>query len=197
VTLPLNDLQRYCRDGATKQVLVDLRDRELIARSTPWLIGGAACLMPSDNRQRPNEWRLEARLGAGPGMKGMTTDYEHDSAYAFVLPLIGLEVEMVRENRLFATAWIEPDCATSIHVPVVGWDPYADGSGATPCPRCEKNGEEPHLMVEQYIPPSPAVAMDRALQQDATLDELTGVYNEVRGRRVSIVLKDMIEDDEE
>lgn len=128
-------------------------------------------------------WRLEAHL------KDNACDFEHDTAYALKLPLIGLELDdlAIYYSRAHFVAWVHPDAAPGrsssgdFHVPRAGYDPtkHAD---AIVCDGvynekkkkyCKWNDGEKHVIVPEgfYVPP-----FDREL------------YRAVRGKKVEIVI---------
>jgi hypothetical protein len=85
---------------------------------TPWLRFGQAQLS-SQSERHTGRSRLEARMTAG------VTDFEHDSAYALRLPLIGVQFDglLVRYHTTFLIGWIDPDAEEDFHVPGPGYDP--------------------------------------------------------------------------
>ena len=84
-----------------------------------WLIFGQTQVRTS--RDRPDgRWRLDARMGNG------ATDFEHDSAYAISLPLVGLQFLRVDYHQTELVAWVDPNCGqtqTDFHVPRPGYNP--------------------------------------------------------------------------
>ena len=81
-----------------------------------WLVLGESRLRTQ--RDRPDgRWRLEALLKAG------VTDFEHDSAYALGLPLIGVHFDGIEYHQTKLTAWIDPNEANGFHVPKPGYNP--------------------------------------------------------------------------
>ena len=147
-------------------------------KSVEWLRLGAASLQRIENHRRPNSWYLSAHLGSGPdaGVEGMATDFEHDSAYACRMPLIGLELEMVRDHSLFAAAWVDPDALDDFKVPLPGYNPLAHPKAfVCEAKRCIEGSEgEKHIIVPEghYMP--------------ETNPEL---YELVRGKRVEIYMR--------
>lgn len=154
-----------------------------------WLTFGE-CELRTDSKRSA---RLEAHL------KGSTCDFEHDTAWALRLPLIGLQLADVGvwHSRTHFTAWVDPDAGGSMpdfHVPRPGYNPMAHPE-AEICDGiydekkrkyCKWNEGKKHIIVPEgfYVPP-----FDREL------------YEVVRGKRVEIstgpTLKDVEFDEPE
>lgn len=81
-----------------------------------WLICGQSKLIPQRDH-RDGRWRLEAYLPDG------VTDFEHDSGYAFKLPLIGVEFEMVDYHQATFHGWVDPNDQDDFRVPRPGYNP--------------------------------------------------------------------------
>lgn len=135
-----------------------------------WLVFGAAMLKQArDNFD--GRWFLEAYMKDA-------TDFEHDSALALRLPLIGLRICRVRHQHTIMAAWVDPNEDVSsdgrwaeFHVPRAGYDPTKHPEACV----C-KTGQcksKPHPMVPPgfYVPPF-------------DLD----LYMAVRGKKVEITL---------
>jgi hypothetical protein len=131
-----------------------------------WLVFGQANLRPS--RDRPDgRWRLDARMTGG------VTDFEHDSAYALKLPLIGVVFENVDYHASVFTGWVDPninvDDSSEFRVPRQGYDPTKlPDAHMCKTGECKKN---PHIIVPEgfWLPP-----FDLEL------------YRAVRGKKVEI-----------
>lgn len=153
-----------------------------------WLTFGE-CELRVDGKR--GSARLEAHL------KGSTCDFEHDTAWALKLPLIGLKLDEmgVWRSRTHFTAWVDPDAGgdmPSFHVPRPGYNPMAhkdieicDGIYDERKKKyCKWNEGKKHIIVPEgfYVPPF-----------DAEL------YEAVRGKRVEIstgpALKDVVFDE--
>ena len=93
---------------------------------------------------RDGEWKLSARYA------GRVTDFEHDSAYCFTVPLIGLRLIFVRGGRSFFEAYVHPRNEDEFRFPTEAEDP-AGFRGARQCTHCD----EPHTIVPEgrYQPP--------------------------------------------
>lgn len=90
---------------------------------------------------------LDARLTAG------VTDFEHDSAHALRLPLIGLTFQHLWYQNAYFKAWVNPNDPDGFRVPRAGYNPMKLPDAYT----CESDycKEEPHIVVPEgyYCPP--------------------------------------------
>ncbi len=139
----LTDLRSITRDSDTclTTVYIKMSQEE---RRVEWLVFGQAQIRI---HHRPSSIWLTAYLKDG------ATDFEHDSAYALRLPLIGLEFEGVRYHTTMLKAWIDPneeDEDGDFHVPRPGYNPM-ELDEAEVCKECE----EQHIIVPEdfYVPP--------------------------------------------
>jgi hypothetical protein len=140
-------------------------------KQVPWLRFGAAQLR---HNERTRSSSIAARLTAG------VTDFEHDSAYAMRLPLIGVEFEKEFEYSIVLLhGWVDPSASEDFHVPLPGYDP-SSLPGATVCKdaRCS----EPHPIVPEMHFAGPPSKDCREL------------YEKVRGKRVEIRIRYKIGD---
>jgi hypothetical protein len=107
----------------------------------PWLIFGQCDFQYHESLK---QWLLKAYLPEG------VTDPEHDSAYAFRLPLVGLQFSGLWYHQSHFDAWVDPSGADDFRVPKTGYDPLklADTQTCTDC-------DEKHLIVPEghYVPP--------------------------------------------
>ena len=84
------------------------------------------------------------------------TDFEHDSAYALSLPLIGLRFTRLDYHSTHFDAWVDPshDADRGFRVPSPGYDPMKHPD-AIVCraKTCRRDG--PHIIVPEghYLPP--------------------------------------------
>lgn len=125
-----------------------------------WLTFGEAQLRL---HEKQGVWDLMAYLNGG------ATDFEHDSAYALSLPLIGLAWERLYHHRSTFTAWVHPAAESrDFRVPRSGYNPMALGVAQT-CRRCTPH--HPIVPEGHYQPPF-----------DAEL------YKLVAGKRVEITI---------
>lgn len=126
-----------------------------------WLVFGEAKLRGHE-RNRTHE--LMAYLNGG------MTDFEHDSAYALCLPLIGLQWTSMDYHTSHFVAWVNPNVESDrdFRVPRPGYSP-ADLPESKMCRRCKPH----HIIVPEgyYQPP-----------YDGEL------YKLVRGKRVEITI---------
>lgn len=159
------DLRGITRDSDTQRTTVYLGDR-YGRNENEWIICGSARLRFHDNKK---QWMLAAYLNGG------ATDFEHDSAYALQLPLIGVIFNGCEYNHVDLTAWVDPDAVdgswTDFHVPTSSdYNPMKHEDAMT-CTEHESCKEEPHIIVPEgfYVPP-----YDRDL------------YKKVFGKRVMI-----------
>lgn len=117
---------------------------------TSWLRFGQAQL---SSERLAGQYRLEARMTEG------VTDFEHDSAYALRLPLIGVQLDgsFVRYHTTYLIGWIDPNAEEDFHVPDPGYDP-AKLQDAYRCrdARCLRDNPDGHIIVPEgyYVPPS-------------------------------------------
>lgn len=80
------------------------------------------------------------------------SDFEHDSAYALRLPLIGLKLEHVWYHTTYLTAWVDPNDAESFHVPLPGYNPMKL-PGASICKEKYCGNKHPMVPEGHYVPP--------------------------------------------
>jgi hypothetical protein len=150
VALDLAHLSRDLEDCRTEVYLVDLVEEKL------WISAGAASLM--DNHS--GGWMLSSKLDA--------TDDEHDRAYSFQLPLVGVTLSFVSNHTVYLNGWIDSTNPQRFRVPSPGRDPYV---AAKKCGECKGSDSHRIVQADQWLPP-----------HDAEL------FFYVRGCRVQIVL---------
>ncbi len=174
--LPKADFRSITRrsDICLTQVIVRL-DFET---KVEWLTLGESRVR-SRRDTKDGNWRLDAYLPIG------VTDFEHDSAYALQLPLIGLQFDHVYYHRTYLTGWVDPDCndGREFRVPGPGYDPMSHPE-AVECraATCKSNKPFPHMIVPQnfYVPPF-------------NLD----LYKIVKGKQVEIRIGPIFEKEDE
>lgn len=131
-----------------------------------WLVFGEAHIQKFE---RKGQYLLKAYLPAG------VTDFEHDSAYAFRLPLMGLEMDELflsyHQTRLRAI--VDPNNSDDFRVPRPGYDPLKM-EGTHTCKAYDQCKEKPHLIVPEGFYAGPP--FDRKL------------FELVRGKRVEIIV---------
>lgn len=136
----------------------------------PWIRCGQASIR-KPNSSDGSQYMLTAYLPAG------VTDLEHDSAYAFGLPLIGVTLDGVDYSQTTIKAWVDPDpeALREFRVPRPGYNPM-ELPEAKICD-ARKHGYEcyknPHKVIPEglYAGPKP----------DAEL------FEAVRGKKVEIL----------
>jgi hypothetical protein len=142
------------------------------ANMVKWLVCGQSRLIPQRERS-DGTWRLEAYLTVG------VTDFEHDSAYAFKLPLIGVQFDSVSYHQTQLTGWVDPnggdESFPDFHVPRPGYNPMKL-PGAELCDLGEHGYtcyKKPHMIVPEkhFVPPF-----------DAEL------YEAIKGKKVEILI---------
>jgi hypothetical protein len=164
VAIPETDLTKITRESKTQrtEVFVEWGHHEQKLR---WLTLGQSRLRRAHDRD-DGCWQLAAYLTAG------VTDFEHDSAYALQLPLVGLHFKSVEYQRATFEAWVDPNPndLSSFHVPRPGYNPMKLPE-AYICKMKGQCAKEPHIIVPEgfYVPP---------------VDE--DLWLLVRGRRVEI-----------
>lgn len=155
------DLRSITRDSRTQRTVVTVH-LDWQTRAT-WLVFGQGRLRFFEKK---HTWQLAAFLKDG------ASDFEHDSAFALQLPLIGLQFEGTEYHQSTFVAWVDPngdEPFQDFRVPRPGYNPMKH-KDAILCRkgRCK---EEPHIMVPEgfYVP-----------KYDPEL------YRAVRGKKVEI-----------
>lgn len=166
------DLRAITRRSDTCVTTVGLR-LSWEERNFRWLVLGEAHL---SSREGGNKgWTLKAYLTSG------VTDFEHDSAYALQLPLIGVQLDSVYYHSSHIVGWVSPEDASDFRVPRPGYNPM-EHEDAVKCDGDRCGG--PHVIVPEnhYCPP-----FDREL------------FEAVKGKRVEIHIGPVVpkEDDDE
>lgn len=167
------DLRLITRASDQVRTLVILEDRYR-ENTMKWLEFGECRLRRSDSSEFV-EYALHAFLPRG------VTDFEHDSACAVSLPLIGLEFRGIEYHQATFTAFISLDAGepfAGFHVPRPGYNPM-EHEDAEMCD--SKHCNEPHIIVPEdfYVP-----SFDSEL------------YAAVRGRGVRIYIGPVLEEDD-
>lgn len=120
-------------------------------RDMMWLIFGESNL---DVHAKPyRRWKLEARMTYG------VTDRERSAAFAFMLPLIGVELEGINMGRVVLHGLIDPNDPDGFHVPRPGYDP-TKLHGARVDAKSTQYEPHPHIIVPDgywFPPPDPAL----------------------------------------
>lgn len=164
-TTPLTDLRGITRDSKRCRTTVLI---QLGLDKVKWLVFGQAQLR--NDTRRDGSFQLSARMIEG------VTDFEHDSAYALQLPLIGVAFDslVVHYHETHLAGWIHPDDQDGFRVPGPGYDPRKHKESRI-CKEKTCLGDHPkgHVIVPEdfFVPPH-------------DLD----LYRRVRGKRVEIVI---------
>lgn len=157
------DLREITRESHLCRTVVFLQGSIYERRQFKWLELGQAVLRRQKESSSLNAWRLEAYLTEG------TCDFEHDSAYALELPLIGLQLGDlgIHYHTTYLTAWVDPNAADQFsqgfRVPRPGYNPMKHEKAVT-CEGvynekkrkyCKWNEGKPHIIVPEgfYRPP--------------------------------------------
>lgn len=127
-----------------------------------WIVLGQTSISKTGGANSPGKWSLKSYLGSG------MTDFEHGSAYAIHLPLIGVQFEYSQYGTSYLYAWIDSDAEDQFCVPPPGYDPSKD-SKATCC-KMKDCSFGRHMLVAYTPPRNPEL------------------YKLVRGKQVSILL---------
>jgi len=117
-------------------------------RGKEWIIMGQARLVARDRSQGPSVWTFDAYLPAN------VTDFEHDSAYAIRMGLVGVEFKNVYYGHTEIVAVIDPMDFEGFHVPSPGYNPMKlEGAHQCMSDHCKR---EPHIVVPEgnYVPPN-------------------------------------------
>jgi hypothetical protein len=141
------DLRNITResDHCLSTVTIRMGDWWDRGTDTPWLKFGQAQIRKHENSDL-TWWQLGAYLKDG------ATDFEHDSGYAFRMPLVALEYTFTLNHGSRFSAIIHPNMADEFHVPLPGYNPL-EHENTQKCDRCTE--ERAHLIIPQgfYVPP--------------------------------------------
>jgi len=131
--LPLMDLTGVTRPGVVTSITLDGYPR------SEWIRCGVVVLQ----QQSRGPWRLGARAKEG------VTDFEHDSAWIFQLPLVGVSLDMIDMGTVFVTGYIAGDMG-DFRVPAAGDYNPAQHPEASLC-RGEHCGMGAHPIVPEDL----------------------------------------------
>jgi hypothetical protein len=136
-----------------------------------WLKFGQANLRRQIDSSHDGRYRLEAYLKEG------VTDFEHDSAYALRLPLVGVQLSTlpVLYHNTILVGWVDSaqdEDYEDFHVPRPGYNPMKHPE-AHICKSEYCKRDEEHIIVPEgfYVPP-----FDQEL------------FDFVKGKRVEIIM---------
>ena len=165
------DMRKYTRDAKTTETNISI---VMDYQQWPWIKAGTCQLSSRKSDHRP-VWDFGARLLNA-------TDFEHDSAYAFKIALIGVEFEMLHGGTFWFHGWIDAADPTDFCMYPPGVDPYAD---AAPC-KARECKTSPHRIVERFAPPSASLIKESGrLPGDVATQQL---WERVRGQLIKIVI---------
>lgn len=170
--IPHTDLRSITRGADTTRTTIEIIDRYGSGRHL-WITCGQVNLRKYDNRA---EVDLTCYLTEG------VTDFEHDSAYAFVLELIGWTFDSMRYSAVTFNAWIPAELGgfNDFRVPGPGYNPMErDDVHLCDDGHCK---EDPHIMVDEgfYIAPANPELFER-----------------VKGKRVRVTMRPVYEHERE
>jgi hypothetical protein len=136
ITAPL-DLKSVTRDSDL--VVTDIKiytgDYSKGSGFQDWISCGSVDLRAPTG---PSPWMLNARAKEG------ITDFEHDSAYIFRIPVVGVELSFISNGYTYLKGYIGGD-VDDLRVPMeTGYDPLKL-KGTKTCKSCKK----PHPIVEE------------------------------------------------
>lgn len=138
-----------------------------------WLIAGQGEFR---QHERFKTWELLMRLTAG------VTDFEHDSAYAFQLPLIGLTFDSLYYHRTTFVAWVDPNDFEKFRVPRPGYNPMKHKDTYLCKDKdCRREDKKGHMIVPEDLFAGP--------RPDAEL------FKAVRGKRVEVTFGPVYKDE--
>lgn len=157
------DLTNITRNSNASLTEVFIHD-SIYGKSFPWLKLGESSL----EKNRAGSFRLKAYLTAG------VTDAEHSSAYALILPLIGVDFDdmYIYNNITHLIGWVDSTDIDTFCVPLEGYNPM-ELPEASVCKdkACVKENPSSHIIVPEgyYTPHSNRI-----------------LFNQVKGHKVSI-----------
>lgn len=168
---PVLDLRAMSRDSDTCLTQVSLFPDWDSKNGFVWIQAGQTSLRQKRNGDPIFGHTLTCYLNKG------ATDVEHDSAYLFQLPLVGLTFVSLFYHQVTFGAYIDPTLDTSydgdrFSVPNPDYDPFKE---ADRCKSCK--GKEAHKFVP-YLPPN-----NMAL------------YQKIKGMRVEVVVSPVMPDE--
>ena len=145
-SFPFNDLRAITRHSDRYLTTVMLYHGHYLKKH--WMSLGQARLVKQERSQGASTWRFDAYLTEG------VTDFEHDSAYAIRMGLIGVEFKNVCYGHTEVMAIIDPQGFDQFGVPPSGYNPMTM-EGAEQCENDHCIEHEPHIVVPEghYVPP--------------------------------------------
>jgi hypothetical protein len=145
----LVDLRSITRHSDKVETHVSVAESPWDGTRHTWIVCGESMLRKRASRGLGTvpEYTLGAYLTAG------VTDFEHDSAHAFCLPLLGLHFDGIAMGRVWLGAVIDPRNGDDFRVPAPGYNPM-EHEDAYEC-KDERCSAQPHIIVPEgcYQPP--------------------------------------------
>lgn len=148
--IPHTDLRSITRGAETARTTIEIIDRYDNAARHLWITCGQVSLRQDD--RRPGDVTITCYLTEG------VTDFEHDSAYAFHLDLIGWVFRGVDYGAVSFYGWLPSDIGWpgEFRVPGPGYNPMEDSDVYL----CNEDycAKDPHPMVSEgkfIAPPNP------------------------------------------
>lgn len=173
VVVPI-DFRPMSRDSDKCLTVVTLYPDWDTQNAIRWIHAGQTTLRKRQASRSGTSYDLTCNV------RDRATDFEHSSAYIFILPLIGVTFSDMHYHRTTFQGWIDPnilpdDSMDAFHVPPFTYDPFKH-EDSTKCTSCK--GKEKHWIVP-YLP-----------SHNPTL------YKAVKGMKVEIVVSPVFPDDE-
>mgnify|MGYP001560155714 CR=1 FL=1 len=138
---PLLDLRNCTRGCVTTRTEISISMTGDNRSFSPWILLGRVLIRP-DGERGSGKHVVAGRLNGG------ATDFEHSSAFAFRIPVIGLSCpDYVDDSVVEFNAWVSPVFEprwTELRVPSGHYDPF-DLPGASICSECDPK----HLVVPE------------------------------------------------
>lgn len=167
--VPQLDLRELSRDSDTCLTQVFLHPDWDRQNDFVWIQTGQTSLRKRRESESEPSYDLTCYVKEG------ATDFEHDSAYLFVLPLIGLTFASMRYQQAEFIAYVDPNLdPEDFKLPSGDYNPFKHQE-ASKCPSCK--GKDKHMLVP-YLPPSNIE-----------------LYHKVKGKKVSIVVGPVLKED--
>lgn len=133
------DLREITRNAsiAHTKIYLTRRDEEGYKKQVLWLEFGELSRI----------WQREGKTLIGAYLVEGATDFEHDSAYALRLPLIGMQFQDIHYHATTFVAWVDPDGADEFRVPRPGYNPLRHPKAI----RCGDGHcvDDPHVIVPE------------------------------------------------
>lgn len=168
------DLREITRHTDKCRTLVRLFPDWNEQNAIDWITCGQANLQ---HNERQNIWMLKVYLTE------WVTDFEHDTSYAFQLPLIGLSFQSLDYHQTTFAAWVDPNNLEGFRVPRPGYNPMKLPDAT----RCKGRKSdyckigEPHIIIPEGYLAGPPTDLE--------------LYKAVRGKKVEIRIGPVYKDE--